>query len=244
MKDSIVGDAWVKEACALNPIHSQGDGVFIALARLEFNALFKPFKNKPKTPADQPKESYKAALLFPPFINTQLIDDETTRLGAAAFPASYVGGKLYQVGMPLRDQGELANKAGYTPGLKFLNASSKSKPLVYDRPPAMALLTEADAHKVYSGMWVIANFRLYVAQEHKRVAAALNGVTLYYDDAKLASGGGAGPNPDTVRSSFAGVRMTGPIAVPNIGQQNATPAQAYNTQPPMSEDEYLRAMGL
>jgi hypothetical protein len=239
MKDSTVGDTWIREACALNPVQHLGDGVFLSgPVRLEFNALFKPYKGK-ADPGKEARESFSIAILFPPFANTQIIEAEATRLGAAAHPDCYVGGKLYGVPIPLRDQGEKANKPAYTPGLKFMGAASASKPLVYDRPPNHeTLVSEAEAWKVYSGMWVIANFRLYVPKQYKRVAAGLNGVTLFGDDTKLSSGA-SGPNEAAVRGSFSGIRAAGPVTVPT---QQMTP-QTTALVPAMSAEDFLRSQG-
>ena len=245
MRDSAVGDKWIQEASALNPVQSLGDGVFLSgLVRLGWVSIFKPSKYQGGGGAAAPQQpgegKYSALLMFSPFSNVKLIEDEATRIGAAAFPESFSGGRLFGVPIPLRDQGERANKPGFTAGLKFLSASSGSKPLVYDRPPNGALLGEHESFKAYSGMWAVAHFRLYVPKGWKRVAAGLNAVTLYGDDTKLGEGGG--PNEAAIREQMSGIRTTQtPIAVPNMAAPQTQ--MGYASQPALSDEQYLREMG-
>ena len=234
MRNSSIGDAWIAEACQLNPVTNLGNGTFLTgPVRLSFPVLFTPKAyTGPDGKTQAPK--YSVSILFPPSANIAEMEACAVELAAAKWPESYAGGKLYGVPIPLRDQGERGNKEGYTPGLKFFNASAESKPLVYDRPPAQTLVTLPS--KVYAGMWAICNVRFYAAKGAKRVAAGLNAVTLYADDTSL---GGSGPDEAAIRQQMSGIRAAGPIAVPNMGA-----APQAHAQPPMSEDEYLRAMGL
>lgn len=250
MRDSIVGDEWIKEASALNPVTPLGDGVFLSgLVRLGYVSLFKPSKYKgggggPAPAAAQSQQpgdgKYQATLMFTPFSNVQLIEAEAVKLGAAAFPSCYSGGRLFGVPIPLRDQGERANKAGFTAGLKFLTASSSSKPIVYDRPPSQTLVTEAESWKAYSGMWAVVHFRLYVPKGWQRVACGLNAVTLFADDTKLGEGGG--PNEEALRQQMSGIRAATPIAVPNMAAPPVAPYAAPQ-QAPLSDADYLKQMG-
>lgn len=207
MKNSAVSAEWIKEAVTLNPIQHMGGGNFRTCpVRLSFPELFvaKPYKQQ------EPK--FSVSILFPPFADLTELHAEMIKIGAAAFPESYSGGTLFGVPIPLRDQAERGNKAGYTPGLKFLNASASAerRPTVFDKPPAMTLVI--NPAKVYPGIWGIVSINLYASKSVKRVAAGLNAVTLYQDDTPL---GGSAPDESQLRTHMAGIRMGTPLSVPS-----------------------------
>jgi hypothetical protein len=230
MKDSIVGDAWIQQAVALNPIKHMGASTFLTCpVRLSFPELFTPKAyTNPKTGITQ-KPKYAVSVIFPAFCDLTEMQAEIVRLGAAKWPESYKGGQLFSVKRPLRDQGERGNKEGYTPGLMFLNSSAERRPIVLDMPPAMLPVTVPD--KVYPGVWALVSLGFYCSNSGEKViAAGLNGVTLYGDDKRF---GGAGPSEAQIKDHFAGVRMGTPVTVPGMGGQAAAP---------LSDADLLRQM--
>jgi hypothetical protein len=225
MKNSMVGDAWIIEACRNNPITYQGDGRFRSCpVRLSYPDLFEAKTNR-MDPSKPPK--FSTAMLFPPHGVCDLspLYQAAQQIGAAAYAENMYNGQLHGVEMPFTDQAKKMQSAGYTPGCIYLNAKGNFKPRVVDVPPAMNDII--DQRRVYPGVWAIVSFNFYATKPpHKRIAVGLDAVMIYGDDTPL---GGAGQVD--VQAAFGGVKSSAPIAVPMAAFGGAAVAFPGQPQP-------------
>jgi len=222
MRESDIGDAWIQEACALMPVQSLGGNAFLGgPCRISYPALFECSKYQGKDTG-----KYDAVFLFPAFANLQPLYDHIFRLVAEKWPECIQGNQIFGVKLPIRDQGEKVLETAYTPGLKFIKARTKNKPLLYDKPPLSGPITERS--KIYSGAWVAPNFDLYIPKNgtERGVLVGLTAIQLLADDKPI--GGGNGPNPEAVRAQMASVvRATTPISTPAMGYGAPAQPQGY-----------------
>src|SRR5271165_1029356 len=106
MKDSAVGDDWIREACRMNPVQALGNDVFRSgPVRLTYHALKEARAYKQGTPqAGKPK--FRVEVLLPPHADVVQLERAAIEVGARAFPAKFSGGQLYGVPLPFEDQGK------------------------------------------------------------------------------------------------------------------------------------------
>lgn len=230
MKDSLVGDEWIREMCAANPVQhvinpetGQPNGnILTGPVRLAFcDHLFTPgrqMKNKPDSPM-----KYMTAVLFPPLADLGPLWQEYYRICASDFAdTAYAqnGATYYNVDNPVRDQREKIQFGGYTPGAMFLNLSSNFQPAIVDTRGNPV----TDPAKAYAGAWAIVAINAYASGKgtpRKGPRFGLVQVMLVGDDKPLAGG-----QPDP-RQTFQGVNVKPPVAVPGsqFGQAPSVPPQ-------------------
>lgn len=218
MKNSIVGDQWIAQACQSNPVqpvlddNGQPTGNYLTgPVRLVFPAVFEP-KRANNNP--QNKEKFSTGILFTPYSNLQPLYDAYYALLAKEF-ANYWVPELqnYQgVHMPFHDQGEKHQYSGFTPRLQYLTVTSNYKPSVVD----MRMNPIVDQTKVYAGVWAIVSVNTYPygkspPQPKKGVGFGLQSVMIVGDDSRLDGGA---PDP---RQQFKGVQVRPPAVQPAAG---------------------------
>lgn len=218
MKDSIVGDAWIKAACEANPVQQVLDPAtglpngnwLTGPVRLVFcDSLFEAKPQMRSDPNSAKKHSTGA--LFTPYTNMQPFWDEYYRVCASDFaefwnphlnPPQYAG-----IDNPIADQGYKAGKySGYTPGLWSTTMSSNYKPPIVD--PRMNPIV--DEKKVYAGVWAIIAFNTYASGKkfpRKGPRFGLQSIVIIGDD-KVLSGGA----PDA-KAQFGAIKVSAPVAV-------------------------------
>lgn len=215
MKDSIVGDAWIRQTQQNVPIQKIVDpatgawnGDFLTgPVRLAFVDLFE----LPKKRADATSEpKYGATLLFPPGVEMGLLYEEYYAIAAKEFADKYEPSSQQYYGLrsPFRNQAEKAKFGGYTPGCIFMTCTSKFKPPVVDTRYNPIV----DRSKVYAGVWAICAINAYAYKDPKNpgIAFGLQSVMIIADDSKFGGGG-----PDAAKQ-FAGVNVAAPVVRPDI----------------------------
>lgn len=198
MTNSIVGDKWVREVCQNNPtVMLPGENRLISSGpvRLAFcDTLWEP-----KAPSGQPNGTpkYSVCGLYSPFADMNVYYSEYYRICAEMF-ADHYNPHLQPPGYsglenPFHDCAQKAHKfEGFTPGLLYVNHTSKFKPSIVDATPAKNIIT--DKAKVYPGVWAILVVNAYgygksPPQPKKGVSFGLQAVMIIGDDQNLAGGG-------------------------------------------------------
>jgi hypothetical protein len=226
MRDSAVGDAWIKECYAANPVQRVLDAagnptpnLLSGPVRLTFcDALFEA---KPQMRSDPTsKKKFGTGILFTPFTDLALFWEEYYKVCASDFAKEWnphVG--AYQVDNPISDQALKAGKySGFTPGLMTTTLTSDYKPPIVDIRGNPVV----DESKVYPGVWAIVSCNSYASGKNfpkKGPRFGLQTIMLIADDKPLSGGA---PDP---RSQFARVQVKPPIAVPpgSFGAPTAQP---------------------
>jgi hypothetical protein len=234
MKDSDKTEQWVSAAVQRHGIARVGPSAFKALVRLGFPALHEPaaFKNEDGTFS---KPKYGARLMFTPYHNfSELYATSKELVARVKYTAPeqlvVVGEPPIQIqglGTPFRDATLMAEKAGYTPGTMFMNVRSDGKPetLKWNGVKHVA----AEKSDVYSGVWAIVKFSLYVSKpvvEKKipsRLCAGFNQVLLYAADRKLGDGQSAAESFKDVHDAEA---WPGTEYGAQLAQASVTPVPA------------------
>jgi len=229
MRDSQVGDAWIKEMCEANPVQwvrtdkgEQTANLLSGPVRLSFcDALMEA---KPQMRSDpNSKKAFGTTMLFTPFTDFTLFWQEYYRIAAAEFASHYNAEKNQYYGLdnPFYDQGGKAKFQGYTPGLMAMCTTSQFKPSVVDTRN-----NPVSPEKVYPGVWAIIALNPYASGKQaprKGPRFGLQAVVIIGDDKPL-SGGGIDP-----RQAFAGVKVKPPVVVPQAAfGQPQLPPQAGN----------------
>lgn len=236
MKDSNIGDAWIKDACALNPISrvidpktGQPNGnILTGPVRLAFcETLFEP---KAMNPMQQAK--YGTMALYTPFTDFTIMYEEYYKILAVKFPEYYVQQQNQYAGLevPFHDQAAKIKFAGFTPGCAYITHTTRYKPQIVDSRGNP--ITSPD--KVYPGAWAILAVNPYdygksPPQPKKGVAFGLQQVMIIAEDTKLAGGA---PDP---RVTFANVNVKPPVVSPAAAFGNAPPPPGmaqHNLYPP------------
>lgn len=255
MRNSIVGDAWIQEVCRQNPAGLlPGDQRLITTGpcRLSFCDLFTP-----KAPMNQPNATpkYSTAALYTPYTDMSVFYAEYYRVCAEMFPDYYNphinngAGGYSGLEVPFHDCATKAHKLdGYTPGLMYINHTSKFKPPIVDATPSKNPIT--DPSKVYPGVWAILVLNAYgygksPPQPKKGVSFGLQAVMIIGDDSNLSGGGvdakavfaGAVVRPPAVApGSLAGlvppVPGQAPVAPPPVGVRPVATTGAFAPPPP------------
>ena len=232
MKDSIVGDDWLRQTQAnvpiqkiIDPATGNWNGDFLLFARAAFCDLLELPKPRPGQ-TSQPK--FGSHLLCLPGTDFSPLYEEYYRLCGINFAEYYVapqgGQQGYYAGLhsPFRDQAEKLKFGGFTPGCVFLNCTSKYKPPVVDS----RMNPVVDPSKIYPGMWVIAAIKAYPfgknpPQPKKGVAFGLQSVMIVGDDTRL---GQKGPDAQKTFAGMAG-RINAPVVLPSaLGAMASLPA--------------------
>jgi hypothetical protein len=238
MTNSVVGDAWIREVCAANPVSMlPGEGRLISSGpvRLAFcETLFEP-KAPTGNPGATPK--YSVCALYSPFSDLSLYYSEYYRVCGEMFP-DYYNPNLNPPGYsglenPFHDCAQKAHKfEGFTPGLMYINHTSKFKPSIVDASPQKNLIN--DKAKVYPGVWAILVVNAYgygksPPQPKKGVSYGLQAVMIIGNDQNL-SGGGIDP-----REAFKGAVVKPPTVNPAaLAGIVPPPAGAAPYAPPMT----------
>lgn len=170
--------------------------------RIAFPVLFEP---KAFGGGTNSTPDFSAAFLFPP--DHPQVGVVSTAIRAAA--TEKWGARAEQILKELKATGKLClqrgdSKASYEgyEGNLFINARSKTRPLVIDRDTSM--LTMADG-KPYAGCYVNVSLEIW-AQENqfgKRINASLKGVQ-FLRDGDAFSGVGSAATPDEFEDLSAG----------------------------------------
>lgn len=221
MRDSIVGDAWIKEMCQRNPVQyvidektgQRNGNILSGPVRLAFPHLLKPAENLRKI------MEYGAAILFTPFVDTTILWEEFNRIARGDFGNHWNGQSWSGLDIPFKDQADKAHTyKGYTPGLMYTNVKSQFRPGVVDIHNN-AIVDEAKCHP---GVWAICALSIYASGKTQIVKGprfGLQGVMIVGDDTDLGSAG-----IDT-KQTFAGVKVQPPAhgAAAAFGQGTAQP---------------------
>lgn len=231
IRDSVVGDAWIQQTAKACPIqryidpttNQPTDNFITGPVRLSFCDLFK----LPPVTADNSDPKFGATLLFTPFADARLLQEEFNRIAQIKFSDRYNPhkGEYNGVRSPFRDQSEKLKFSGYTPGCFFLSCGTNFRPPVVD----IRMNPILDESKVYPGVWAICMINAYAYNNPKNsgITFGLQSVMIIGDDTKL-SGGGIDP-----RAAFKGVNVQAPITRPDFSAgmpstgQGAAPQQNF-----------------
>lgn len=233
VRDSIVGDQWIQQACEAVPVQRVVDqetgqvteDILTGPVRLAFDTLFE--LPQPTPTMQNPK--YGAALLFTPLADFSLFHEDYNAVCAAEFADHYDADSRQYLGLhsPFRDQGEKAKFGGFTPGCVFITSTSKFKPPVVDAQGNPVV----DPSKVYPGVWAICSVSKYSYKDPRKkgVGFGLQNVMLIGDDTKF---GGGAPDP---RKTFGAVQgaITPPVVQGGAVQAAAGAAGAPPVNPAM-----------
>lgn len=231
MKDSMVGDEWIKATSLANPIRMIIDektgkpngNILSGPVRLAFcDPLFEA-----KAPSNGGTAKFGTMALYTPFSILDAYYAEYYRVCAEAFASYYLpdgngGGSYRGLENPFHDQADKAIKySGFTPGLTYINHTSKYQPQIVNLQGNII----TDRNKVYPGVWAILAVNAYSygvnpPQPKKGVAFGLQQVMIIADDTKLAGGA---PDP---RVTFAGVNIRPPTVSPQAAFGQAPPPGA------------------
>lgn len=206
MRDSIVGDNWLRQICEANPtalLPGEGELISTGPVRLAFcETLFTP-RTPQGNPTGQPK--YSCMALYTPFSNMQILYNEYYRVLGRDMPEYYVPEVQGYPSLesPFHDQAKKLQYNGFTPGLTYINHMTKFKPKIVDSTPARNPIT--DPAKVYPGVWALLVVNAYTygknpPQPKKGCSFGLQAVMIIGDDKPLAGGG---VDPSVVFASAA-----------------------------------------
>lgn len=224
MKDSIVGDEWIKEMCIRNPIqrvlNEQGQpttNIRTCPVRLSFcDALFTA---KPRMKSDpNSKPGFYTTILFPPGVDFAPIMEDINKVLQSDFAGKWNGQEYVGLKYPLKDQREKSNLGGYTPGCFFANISTNIKPAIVDVQGNPIV----DETQIYAGAWVLASVNIYVSGKgtpNHGPRIGLQSIMKVADDKPLA-GGSVDP-----KTQFKGVQVQPPVTVPSasFGRPSVAP---------------------
>src|ERR1700753_207701 len=211
MKDSRIGDAWIRQACQQYPVKEILDSrgkptgyLNTGPVRLAFCDLFAKVQYQG---TGDPK--YKTVMLFPPIADRRPVDVLFMRVWSDLFtnrvqrdtsgPPIAVNG----VSSPINDQMSEQHRVGYTPGGIFLTAKSTRDPDCIEPDPRKhrkMMRVEAGGsrmitgeHEIYGGCWAFCVVRLYANPKYPRVATEMHQIPVIADDESF---GGRVPPPD------------------------------------------------
>lgn len=226
VRDSSIGDAWIQEMLAKNPIQwvigpdGQRTGNLISgPVRLNYPNLLKKSRKKQKQPDGQEimvEGNFNTGMLFVPGVDVTALNEAYNAQLAIDCKDFYdpVTGQYYGLHSPFRDQAEKTvgkNTRGYTPGGLLLNCSSNFQPVVVDRN----MNPIVDEKRIYSGVWAFVSMNVYsygikTNQPKKGVGFGLVSVMIIADDDHLDNGA---PVVDP-RTQFGGVNVAPPAIQP------------------------------
>lgn len=233
MKDSTIGDNWIREMCELNPIQAcvdpatgQPNGLYLSgPVRLSFPHLIDPAPANPNSKFTRTSDVYEATLLFPPQANIALLEQWLDEVNRANFKDKInpQTGQLVGIKSPIHPCDDKFKYSGYTSGLKYMRISSQFKPGVFDSRQQPI----TDKNKVYPGVWAIVAMNAYASglknQDPTAVKQARFGIAnvmIIGDDSNLGAGGSAPP----ASSTFGGVNVRAPATSPSAAFGQMPPA--------------------
>lgn len=217
MRNSKIGDAWIKQAVALNPIAKHLDpttgqftGNFLTgPVRVMFPYVFKkrPGKNSDGTPNEG---KFECSILFTPGVDFTLLYEEYYAVCARDWQSHYDAGsnQYYGLESPFHDQAHKFKYAGYTPGCVYMNLKTQFKPSVCDA----SFNPIVDESRVYPGVWAIALINAYSFgknQPKKGVGFGLQSLMVIADDENCGGGG-----PMDAKKAFQGTNVQPPAVNP------------------------------
>jgi hypothetical protein len=214
MRNSVVGDAWIREMCQINPVqhvlNDKGEktgNILSGPVRLAFVETLLVAGPQMKSKPDSPLK-HSATIMFTPFVDLTIFWEEYYRIAASDFADHYNKEYNQYAGLdnPIYDQGAKLKYDGFTPGCMAVNSSSNYKPPVVDirNNPIV------DPSKVYAGVWAIVSLNAYASGKNtprKGPRFGLQTVMIVGDDTNLAGGA---PDP---RQQFKGVQVKAPVTV-------------------------------
>lgn len=197
MRDSTVGDAWIRTVYDANPPHVMEDGnVWTGPVRLAFTDGV--FKKVPKMKSDpNSAHVHMCNLLFPPIADMSALWEVYAKIAQANFPENPYNTHMQQfTGLvpPWRDQAEKPQYSGFTPGCNFIIPKSGYKPAVVDTQ--LNPIVNEDA--IYAGVWAYCVINCYAGGKgtpKKGPMWGLSSIMKIGDDKQL---GGAAPDPQTL----------------------------------------------
>jgi len=236
MMDSVVGDKWITDVCRDNPtamLPSDSRLITTGPCRLSFTEqLFEP-----RTPSGNTGGTPKFGVcaLYTPFTDMSIFYNEYYRVAGEMFPDYFNAALNGYSGLenPFHDCVSKSHKyTGYTPGLTYINHTSRFKPAIVDSSPAKNPIT--DKARVYPGVWAILVVNSYgygksPPQPKKGIGFGLQAVMIIGDDTNLAGTGGVDP-----REAFKGVNVRPPQVNPAQLAGLVPPGQAPVGPPPQS----------
>lgn len=233
MRDSMVGDAWIQEACRQNPVQrvidektGQPNGnILTGPVRLVFTDAV--FEAKPKMKSDpNSKVGYQSGILFTPYTDMAIFWEEYYKIAASDFPSHWnaQAQQYYGLDNPFFDQGTKQKYNGFTAGLWASTFSSNFPPDVVDTRGNPI----TDHKAIYPGVWAIVACNAYASGKNaprKGPRFGLVSIMKIADDKPL---GGGAPDPRTL---FKGVTVKPPVAVPQGAFGQAVRTGAPGTPP-------------
>ncbi|MCK5133526.1 MAG: DUF2815 family protein [Candidatus Sabulitectum sp.] len=218
MRDSIIGDEWLRRACQANPpveiLNEEGQpsgNILTGPVRLTFPNLFKATSTKRDDGSDGPSK-YDTTILFPPLTDFTVLQQAYLNLTRQEFPTHYDQGtgQFHGVHTPFRLQDEKLKFAGYSPGCYFTSVSSQYKPPLVDA----RMNPIVDENVVYPGVWAILAINPYSfgkqpGSKKKGVTFGLQSVMIIADDSRLGGG------PSNPVSDFRSVKVEAPVSQPS-----------------------------
>lgn len=243
-KDSQIGDAWIQQAYASNPVQFVVDiktgqptgDILTGPVRLAFcDSLFVA---KPKMSTDPTsKLAFMTTLLWPVVADVTILMNEYYRIAGEKFANHWNGQAYVGIDEAIKDQGDKFQMSGYTPGSKYTTVSSQFKPPIVDS----RMNPIVDQSQIYAGCWCIASVNVYasgIGTPRKGPRFGLQTLMKIADDTNL---GGAAKDP---RAQFASAKVippSGPVAAafgaapPPGGQPQFGPAAVAQIQTPQQQ---------
>lgn len=228
VRDSSIGDAWIQEMVAKNPVQwvvgadgQRTGNILSGPVRLNYPNLLKRSKKTVEDPTTKRKVetegNFNTSLLFVPGVDTAVLNEAYNAQLAIDWKDYYNPStqQYYGLHSPFRDQAEKTvgkNTKGYTPGGLLITCSSNFQPVVVDRN----MNPIVDEKKVYSGVWAFISMNVYSygkkaeGVSKKGVGFGLISVMIIADDDAL-DGGAPVVDP---RAQFGGVNVTPPSVQP------------------------------
>ena len=217
MRDSIVGDDWIRQTAQNVPIQrlvgkdgQQTGDILTGPVRLAFcESIFDP----------KSVDDFGVAMLFTPFADFRIMYEDYYAWCGREFPSHFDAGTNQYHGLhsPFKDQAEKLKFGGFTPGLVYMNSGSQFKPPVCDTRYNPIV----DPNRLYPGVWAICTVKPYAFGKagktkdgqpmKKGIGFGLQSIMLIGDDTRF--GGGA---PD-VKQHYAGINIQAPVVRPDIG---------------------------
>lgn len=235
VRDSIVGDEWIRRTAEAVPIqrvlddHGNPTGdILTGPVRLAFtDNLFDGQEN------DSGVTKHDCVVMFTPLADFTVMTEEYYKSLSIEFPNKWDANSQQYFGVvsPFKAQDEKLNYNGFTPGCTYMTVSSQYRPAIVD----IRHNPIADKTKVYPGVWAIVGVKPYAFGKAGKtkdgkpmkqgIGFGLQSIMIIGDDTKF--GGGA---PDTKQVyKNVGANVTAPIARPDhvaAGMQSQAPASS------------------
>lgn len=233
VRDSIVGDDWIKQCAQFNPVSRKlgADGqptgdILTGPVRLAFTDSLTETKQ-----GDDDGNKYSADLLFTPLADLRIFYEEYWAACArewAHLYNQYTPNDPYPgLHSPFKDQALKAGKyGGFTPGCINITSGTHFKPPIVDS----RFNPIVDMKRIYPGVWAICAVRPYAFGKagktkdgqpmKKGIGFGLQSIMIIGDDTRFGGG------PVDAKSMFSDVKVQAPIARPDMSQMPAGGAPA------------------